>query len=257
MSDAPATKPPGGLDNVSAILIWTPRTLTLDQFIAEAKAAYGGNSRDWKVVCPRCATIMNGTALKAAGGRADQLGVTCIGSYDKELGCDFAANGLITAPWKVTFRRREPTYAFPLATVLTKEYHDQFPQTGYGETVVLANLEARSPLTAHEVADHLGVHVDGVQHSLELLEALGLVRSGLGQTSAYMITDAGKKHQRAWFGTGRRFGTETYSGTYERVVYDPARAAAGLPPWINEARDGFYVDDEVDQDARSSAGGAR
>ncbi len=67
----------------------TMKTITQDDFIAEASARFGDNVRDWKFVCPMCGTIQSVQqlldAVVASGGTKDDvhgyIGFSCIGRF--------------------------------------------------------------------------------------------------------------------------------------------------------------------------------
>lgn len=43
----------------------------------------------------------------------------------------------------------------------------------------------------------------------------------------------------------QRVGYETSTGAYHRVVFDPTRAADGLPPWTSALVGQHFTDSEV------------
>ena len=65
------------------------KTMTQDEFLAEAKARFGENVRDWKFVCPMCGTVQSVQqlldAVIASGGTKDDvhgyIGFSCIGRF--------------------------------------------------------------------------------------------------------------------------------------------------------------------------------
>ncbi|WP_369043422.1 VVA0879 family protein [Streptomyces sp. Midd1] len=114
------------------------RTLTQEEFWAEATARFGEDALQWRFQCPSCADVASGAefqkALEDAGPAApkrrgrpvtwvDVLGRDCIGRHLGGLdggtasrGCNWAAYGLIPGPWFIELPdSSQPAPSFPLA----------------------------------------------------------------------------------------------------------------------------------------------
>ena len=76
------------------------KTITQDEFLAEAKARFGSNTRDWKFVCPACGTVQSVQqlldAVLASGGTKDDvhgyIGFSCIGRFTGQGDAGIAAH---------------------------------------------------------------------------------------------------------------------------------------------------------------------
>lgn len=67
---------------------------TAEQWLAEGKHRFGEDFEDWKFVCPKCGNVASGMEFKALGADINVIYTECIGRYDKNKGCDWAAYGL-------------------------------------------------------------------------------------------------------------------------------------------------------------------
>ena len=67
---------------------------TRKEWMAEGKRRYGDALENWKFKCPRCGIVSTGAEFKASGAEPDAIYCECIGRYNKEKGCDWAAYGL-------------------------------------------------------------------------------------------------------------------------------------------------------------------
>ena len=115
------------------------KTMTQDEFLAEAKARFGENVRDWKFVCPMCGTPQSIASLLRAGAPADKvedyLGVLCEGRFTDAgpwpaewrrsaevkkrrlvRGCDWTLGGLFRIHRLEVITERGPQPCFELAT---------------------------------------------------------------------------------------------------------------------------------------------
>jgi hypothetical protein len=96
------------------------RTLTHEEFLAEAKELFGSDALDIAFECPSCGDVAAIRDFPAENrGRAGQ---ECIGRSLGALkdgyegrGCGWAAYGLICGPWTVTTAEGTPMYCFPFA----------------------------------------------------------------------------------------------------------------------------------------------
>lgn len=94
------------------------RTLTQEEFLAEAEGRFGKNVRDWKFVCPACGTVQSVQqlldAVVASGGTKEDvhgyIGFSCIGRFTRrgdagikaksqgekwEKGCNWTLGGFL------------------------------------------------------------------------------------------------------------------------------------------------------------------
>lgn len=110
-----------------------PRVLTQAELWAEATASFGESPLDWAFQCPSCGDVATGMEFRIALAEhprkhrdldrnvqfTDVFGQECIGrtlGKDADHGCQYAAYGLIPAPWQVTVPyRNKPMRCFPLA----------------------------------------------------------------------------------------------------------------------------------------------
>jgi hypothetical protein len=75
------------------------KTMTQEEFLTEAKARFGDNTRDWKFVCPMCGTTQSVeqliNAVVASGGKKEDvhgyIGFSCIGRFNKQGDAGIAA----------------------------------------------------------------------------------------------------------------------------------------------------------------------
>ena len=82
------------------------KTMTHDEFLAEAKRRFGESPRGWKFVCPMCGTVQSVQqlldAVIASGGKKDDvhgyIGFSCIGrfTHQGDAGIDAHNRG---EPW--------------------------------------------------------------------------------------------------------------------------------------------------------------
>lgn len=80
------------------------RTVTWDQYIAEAKERFGPDHMNWKFVCPACGHIASVADYKAAGAPDSAVAFSCVGRWagakrgafedGKDGPCDYAGAGL-------------------------------------------------------------------------------------------------------------------------------------------------------------------
>jgi len=68
---------------------------TKDQWLEEGKNRFGEDFINWKFICPRCGNIASGEDFKKLGATPNDIYCNCIGRYDKNKGCDWAAYGLL------------------------------------------------------------------------------------------------------------------------------------------------------------------
>lgn len=57
------------------------RTVTLEEFEAEATARFGDDPLDWKFVCPGCDHVASARDYKKANAPEGAIGFSCIGRY--------------------------------------------------------------------------------------------------------------------------------------------------------------------------------
>jgi hypothetical protein len=97
----------------------TMKTMTQDEFLAEAKRRFGDKVTEWKFVCPACGTVQSVQQLLDAviksGGKKDDvhgyIGFSCIGRFTGmsdegiasknkgekwDKGCNWTLGGLLT-----------------------------------------------------------------------------------------------------------------------------------------------------------------
>lgn len=75
------------------------KTITQDEFIADATARFGESPRNWKFVCPMCGTVQSVQqlldAVIAVGGKKDDvhgyIGFSCIGRFTGQGDAGIAA----------------------------------------------------------------------------------------------------------------------------------------------------------------------
>lgn len=75
------------------------KTMSQEEFLAEAKRRFGPKIRDWKFVCPMCGTVQSGQqlldAVLAAGGKKDDvdgyIAFSCIGRFTGQGDAGIAA----------------------------------------------------------------------------------------------------------------------------------------------------------------------
>lgn len=80
--------------------------MTQDEFLAEAQRRFGPKVRDWKFVCPMCATVQSVEqlldAVLASGGKKDDvhgyIGYSCIGRFTRQSDAGIAAKNR-GQPW--------------------------------------------------------------------------------------------------------------------------------------------------------------
>lgn len=140
------------------------RTLTQAQFVAEARARFGYDTKMWAFKCPNCGDVATPADFVAAGADAQLIGQDCIGRHLGALskatvavrGCNWAAYGLFRGPWFVEVPdgnggvREVPS--FPLAPAPTLGGPNVWQQRIVD---VLAELVQAKTMT--EIAAHLGL----------------------------------------------------------------------------------------------------
>jgi len=66
------------------------KTMTQDEFLAEARKRFGPKVRDWKFVCPACGTVQSVQQLLDAGLSKEDvqsvIGYSCIGRFTNQDG---------------------------------------------------------------------------------------------------------------------------------------------------------------------------
>lgn len=83
------------------------RTLTHDEYIALARAAFGDNPIDWRFRCPACGDVASARDFAAAGMNVGDAGSRCVGSLplgptsEPGRGCGFRGNDLLPKPWAI------------------------------------------------------------------------------------------------------------------------------------------------------------
>jgi len=74
------------------------KTVSLEDFMAQATALYGDDPAKWKFKCPRCGEVQSAEDLVAAGVDKDDvqkyMGFSCIGRFTDDKGCDWTLGGL-------------------------------------------------------------------------------------------------------------------------------------------------------------------
>jgi hypothetical protein len=74
------------------------KTISLDDFKAEAEKRFGPDTTQWQFVCPSCGTAQTAADFVAAGISKEDvnkyIGFSCIGRQDNEKGCDWSLGGL-------------------------------------------------------------------------------------------------------------------------------------------------------------------
>jgi len=90
-----------------------------EEWLTEGKNKFGDNFLNWKFKCPRCGRINSVKEFKDAGAdRPDRAATNCIGRYDRNKGCDWAAYGLLGTLGKgriVTLNNGEEVEVFDFA----------------------------------------------------------------------------------------------------------------------------------------------
>jgi len=80
------------------------RTVTLEQYIAEAVAKFGEDRNNWRFICPACGHVASVAEYEAAGAPEGAVGFSCIGRWsgasreafgEGEGPCNYAGGGLI------------------------------------------------------------------------------------------------------------------------------------------------------------------
>jgi hypothetical protein len=99
------------------------RELTYAEFLAEAKERFGEDALNIAFQCPSCGDVA--TIREFPPGARHRAGQECIGRTFGALsdtgytgrgrGCDWAAYGLILAPWAITMADGSRIYLFPFA----------------------------------------------------------------------------------------------------------------------------------------------
>lgn len=56
--------------------------ITLDEFLAKAKAAFGENQDNWKFRCPSCGHVSSVADWKRVGAKEPDVGYNCVGRYE-------------------------------------------------------------------------------------------------------------------------------------------------------------------------------
>lgn len=80
----------------------TTRTITLEQYMADAEEKFGPDKMNWKFVCPSCGNVASVAAYKAAGAPEGAVGFSCVGRWTgatKNIGekpgpCNYSGGGL-------------------------------------------------------------------------------------------------------------------------------------------------------------------
>lgn len=96
------------------------RTMTQQELVEEATRRFGADPMTFAFTCPICGDIATLADFDALGVEPGRAGQECIGRARREKGldgrgCDFAAYGLIPAPWTITYGQGKSFRAFPLA----------------------------------------------------------------------------------------------------------------------------------------------
>lgn len=102
----------------------TRRSLTHQQWVAEAMSRYGSNPRDWKFVCPSCGYVASVKEWLEAGAE-EEIATSCVGRAllsRKQIGdttggpCNYAGYGLLRLnPVEVIHPDGAVTQAFEFA----------------------------------------------------------------------------------------------------------------------------------------------
>lgn len=67
---------------------------TGEEWREEGQRLFGKDILTWRFKCPRCGTIATGQDFKDAGANPNDMYEHCIGRFDPNRGCDWAAYGL-------------------------------------------------------------------------------------------------------------------------------------------------------------------
>jgi len=107
------------------------KTMTHDEWVAEAHRLFGDNPADWHFVCPICGNEASGHDFKAAGAHPNAMYQECIGRYTKgrsamnDTGdgpCDYVGFGLIRlSPVHVTMAGGSIVHAFAFGSLPTED----------------------------------------------------------------------------------------------------------------------------------------
>jgi hypothetical protein len=74
------------------------KTITIQEWHAEAVSLFGEGKINWKFVCPKCRTVQSAHDFLEIIDFPEEklgsvLGYTCIGKFIEEKGCDFTLGG--------------------------------------------------------------------------------------------------------------------------------------------------------------------
>lgn len=107
------------------------RTITQDQLVTEARAAFGDEPEAWAFRCPNCGDVAVARDFREAGADTARLGQECVGRSLGALtgtpttdagksiasrGCDWTAYGLFHGPWFIEMTDGKRVPCFALAT---------------------------------------------------------------------------------------------------------------------------------------------
>ncbi len=67
---------------------------TVEQWQEEGKRRFGDNVRNWKFKCPKCGNVASGEEFIKYTADINAIYCECIGRYNKDKGCNWAAYGL-------------------------------------------------------------------------------------------------------------------------------------------------------------------
>lgn len=72
------------------------------EWFDKGTALFGPNVFEWKFKCPSCGNIQSPNdfrKFKEKGATPETAAKDCIGRWEKDKGCDWAAYGLFRGPW--------------------------------------------------------------------------------------------------------------------------------------------------------------
>lgn len=107
------------------------RELTHEAWLAEGKAKFGDDFKEWRFVCPSCGHVAAAKNWTAAGAPSGAIAFSCIGRYLPDASaaaeaafrqaggpCNYTGGGLFKRnPVRVTFADGEVQDAFEFAEV--------------------------------------------------------------------------------------------------------------------------------------------
>ncbi|WP_409449919.1 VVA0879 family protein [Aromatoleum sp.] len=105
------------------------RTLSHQEWLAEAKAKFGDDPLTWRFVCPSCGHVASIRDWRDAGAPEGAMAFSCIGRYTGDANaaanaafrnaggpCNYTGGGLFRLnPVTVTFAEGEPRETFEFA----------------------------------------------------------------------------------------------------------------------------------------------